>query len=307
MNCVSKKQLPRRKRQAPKKFEDYELEESNEDAVHSQLIQNEQAENETLSLKNDLETDPPNQLVAPKFSIIEKIDKHPVPALFSISNKRVKRSYNKPMCKESNAASLVCNFCDRKFTQSGNLFRHIRIHTGERPYVCEKCGKSFAQSNALKMHIRFHNNDQPYGCPVCHKKFSQKGNLNQHFRTHTGEKPYQCECCLKTFSHFYGLKQHRETHTNGKLCCPICDKSYTRKSSLNYHIGTHKRLKCPYCSRDFPLRSQLNQHMRIHTGEKPYICLACGGTFALKLHLRKHLKSCLEYADMYHYESQVND
>lgn len=130
-----------------------------------------------------------------------------------------------------------CSFCPKSFRKPSDLQRHIRTHTGERPYKCVECAKTFSLKSTLESHNKIHLGKKEFTCHVCNCFFATKGSLSVHMRLHTGatllhenKQNIQCEFYSINKYLFAGVKPYK---------CPLCQLRFRTSGHRKAHITVH--------------------------------------------------------------------
>ncbi|XP_047397172.1 transcription factor HIVEP3 [Sciurus carolinensis] len=103
---------------------------------------------------------PQGQLLPSHTSILPPEDLPGIPKVFvprpsQVSLKPTEEAHKKER-KPQKPGKYICQYCSRPCAKPSVLQKHIRSHTGERPYPCGPCGFSFKTKSNLYKHRKSH-------------------------------------------------------------------------------------------------------------------------------------------------------
>ncbi|XP_037634728.1 early growth response protein 3 [Sebastes umbrosus] len=115
---------------------------------------------------------------------------HPPPQTLTLKPIRPRKYPNRPSKTPVHERPHACpaENCDRRFSRSDELTRHLRIHTGHKPFQCRICMRSFSRSDHLTTHIRTHTGEKPFSCEFCGRKFARSDERKRHAKVHLKQK-----------------------------------------------------------------------------------------------------------------------
>ncbi|MGH0138971.1 UNVERIFIED_CONTAM: hypothetical protein FKN15_000212 [Acipenser sinensis] len=207
-------------------------------------------------------------------------------------------SSNKLILRDKEPKLHKCKYCDYETAEQGLLNRHLlAVHSKNFAHVCVECAKGFRHPSELKKHMRTHTGEKPYQCQHCEFRCADQSNLKTHIKSkHGTDLPYKCGHCPQAFADDKELQKHTEIFQGHKTHqCPHCDHKSTNSSDLKRHIiSVHTKdfpHKCEVCEKGFHRPSELKKHSETHKGKKVHQCRHCDFKISDPFTLSRHILS----------------
>ena len=139
-----------------------------------------------------------------------------------------------------------------------------------------------------------------YPCDICDKKYATYSGLYSHRRHHDPNyiPRFSCSLCDYTHDNISHLKSHQIVHLKRNEDCKIIineRKLYRKKSK---YISMFKEesgsFYCPICDKKYLYRQSLQVHLKTHETNRTFRfnCCFCDFKTDHKAHFGRHIENC---------------
>ncbi|KAK6169185.1 hypothetical protein SNE40_020284 [Patella caerulea] len=209
----------------------------------------------------------------------------------------------------TNRRDYPCTFegCEYAFKTRGSLKRHLRRHTGERPFECAKCKRTFTEAGALTRHNKSRNpctektdSDFPrYGkqWKPDHNISANVGAVQQLVRLDEGTSTGDLQPVDDAVNHIDGDSQvvagnetiHAEIITQNADGSIGTINIVTLDNLAAEELEGLEPTQCRVCKEDMVTFSNLKDHLRIHLADMTFKCSTCHFTTDKMEELDSHM------------------
>lgn len=205
-----------------------------------------------------------------------------------------------------------CNVCKKVFKTQSHMRLHCLIHTELKPFTCHQCDFSTNAKGNLYTHMRKHTGNY-FKCSQCDFRSCNRSHMAEHEATHSSVRQ-RCELCSNDYNTIKSLVNHvRKYHTSpaGKRylatfqskqlqnmavlhVCHLCNRKFKKKVDRDRHLFVHNvpepptAYQCGLCGYQASRRTYLENHYRKH--RLVYVCSVCCGLHLSATALRAHLQ-----------------
>ncbi|XP_069751434.1 transcription factor HIVEP3-like isoform X2 [Narcine bancroftii] len=136
--------------------------------------------------------------------------------------------------KPQKPGKYICHFCSRPCAKPSVLQKHIRSHTGERPYPCHSCGFSFKTKSNLYKHRKSHAHKLKAGLVPGTKGEMSPGTSGLEMEKLSGDEPEEHtegDESTDSENETAGMMGHSLDLTSKHKHIPSCGSSATQELS----------------------------------------------------------------------------
>lgn len=133
--------------------------------------------------------------------------------------KNHRKKHEKTKDNKESGVEFICKFCQSVFDRRLVYLKHMSSHIPANERKCTECNKNFSNTFSLKRHIETHMKVKsvvrPFSCDKCDRKFVSAHKLKCHGRYHDTNKikklKMNCDICKRAVT---DMEKHMKTHND---------------------------------------------------------------------------------------------